>query len=281
LQFDSWLRMMDKGDTPFLLELRQVTRSYTLPRDSLLHPPAVVQALKNVSLAVTAGRSLGIVGESGSGKSTMARLAMALERPTSGQVLFEGRDVHALSPAALRHARRDFQMVFQDPYGSLDPRRPVWRTVAEPAAALEHASRAQQRERAAEMLTAVGLRTDALDKYPHEFSGGQRQRIAIARALITRPKLIVADEAVSALDVSVQAQVLNLMADLRDAHGVTFLFISHDLAVVSHLCQDVAVMQGGLIVERGPVRQVLSAPTHPYTRTLLDAVPEMTPPALA
>ncbi len=273
--------MMDKGDTPFLLELRQVTRSYTLPRDSLLHPPAVVQALKDVSLAVTAGRSLGIVGESGSGKSTMARLAMALERPTSGQVLFEGRDVHALSPAALRHARRDFQMVFQDPYGSLDPRRPVWRTVAEPAAALEHASRAQQRERAAEMLTAVGLRTDALDKYPHEFSGGQRQRIAIARALITRPKLIVADEAVSALDVSVQAQVLNLMADLRDAHGVTFLFISHDLTVVSHLCQDVAVMQGGLIVERGPVRQVLSAPAHPYTRTLLDAVPEMTPPALA
>ena len=264
-----------------LLELRKVTRHYALPRESLLRQAAVVQALQGVSLQVTAGRSMGIVGESGSGKSTMARLAMALERPSSGQVLFEGRDLHALPPDELRHARRDFQMVFQDPYGSLDPRRPVWRTVAEPAAALEGARRAQQRERAAAMLTAVGLRTDALDKYPHEFSGGQRQRIAIARALMTRPKLIVADEAVSALDVSVQAQVLNLMADLRDAHGVTFLFISHDLAVVSHLCQDVAVMQGGRIVEHGPVRQVLSAPSHPYTRTLLAAVPEMALPALA
>ena len=264
-----------------LLELRKVTRHYALPRESLLRPAAVVQALQGVSLQVTAGRSMGIVGESGSGKSTMARLAMALERPSSGQVLFEGRDLHALPPDELRHARRDFQLVFQDPYGSLVPRRPVWRTVAEPAAALEGARRAQQRERAAAMLTAVGLRTDALDKYPHEFSGGQRQRIAIARALMTRPKLIVADEAVSALDVSVQAQVLNLMADLRDAHGVTFLFISHDLAVVSHLCQDVAVMQGGRIIEHGPVRQVLSAPSHPYTRTLLAAVPEMAPPALA
>jgi peptide/nickel transport system ATP-binding protein len=150
----------------------------------------------------------------------------------------------------------------------------VWRTVAEPAAALEGASRAQQRERAAEALAAVGLPASALDRYPHEFSGGQRQRIAIARALITRPRLIVADEAVSALDVSVQAQVLNLMADLRDTHGVTFLFISHDLAVVSFLCADVAVMQGGLIVERGPVRRVLTQPEHPYTRTLLHSVPE-------
>ncbi|MFC0591691.1 ATP-binding cassette domain-containing protein [Ottowia pentelensis] len=262
-----------------LLEVRNLTRDYALPRESLLAPPAVLQALKGVSLQVTAGRSMGIVGESGSGKSTLARLVMALERPTSGQVLLEGRDLHALAPAELRRARRDFQMVFQDPYGSLDPRRPVWRTVAEPAAALEHASRALQRERAAAMLTAVGLRLDALDKYPHEFSGGQRQRIAIARALITQPRLIVADEAVSALDVSVQAQVLNLMADLRDAHGVTFLFISHDLAVVSHLCQDVAVMQGGRIVEHGPVRQVLGAPSHPYTRTLLAAVPEMVVPA--
>jgi peptide/nickel transport system ATP-binding protein len=170
-------------------------------------------------------------------------------------------------------------MVFQDPYSSLDPRRPVWRSVAEPAVALEGASKAQQRERAAAMLEAVGLRTDALDKYPHEFSGGQRQRIAIARALITRPKLIVADEAVSALDVSVQAQVLNLMADLRDQHGVTFLFISHDLAVVSYLCADVAVMQGGLIVEQGPVRQVLREPQTEYTRTLLAAVPDAVLPA--
>ena len=270
---------MDNAQSPFLLEIRDVTRRYTLPRESLFRAPGEVQALRGVSLNVTAGRSMGIVGESGSGKSTLARLVMALEPPTSGEILFMGRNLHALPPDELRAARRDFQMVFQDPYGSLDPRRPIWRTVAEPAAALEGATRAQQRERAAATLESVGLRADALDKYPHEFSGGQRQRIAIARALITKPKLIVADEAVSALDVSVQAQVLNLMADLRDHHGVTFLFISHDLAVVSHLCADVAVMKGGLIVEQGPVRQVLREPAHDYTRTLLESVPELVAPA--
>ena len=272
---------MDVRQSPFLLEIRDVTRRYTLPRESLFKRPAEVQALRGVSLTVTAGRSMGIVGESGSGKSTLARLVMALEAPSSGSICFEGRDLNALSADELRAARRDFQMVFQDPYGSLDPRRPVWRTVAEPAAALEGAKRAQQRERAAATLESVGLRADALDKFPHEFSGGQRQRIAIARALITKPKLIVADEAVSALDVSVQAQVLNLMADLRDEHGVTFLFISHDLAVVSHLCADVAVMKGGLIVEQGPVRQVLREPAHEYTRTLLESVPELVAPQAA
>ena len=270
---------MDNAQSPFLLEIRDVTRRYTLPRESLFRAPGEVQALRGVSLNVTTGRSMGIVGESGSGKSTLARLVMALEPPTSGKILFMGRNLHALPPDKLRAARRDFQMVFQDPYGSLDPRRPIWRTVAEPVAALEGATRAQQRERAAATLESVGLRADALDKYPHEFSGGQRQRIAIARALITKPKLIVADEAVSALDVSVQAQVLNLMADLRDHHGVTFLFISHDLAVVSHLCADVAVMKGGLIVEQGPVRQVLREPAHDYTRTLLESVPELVAPA--
>jgi len=264
---------MTPSHPPFLLELRDAAQTYRLPRTSLLRASAEVHALRGVSLQVAAGRSLGIVGESGSGKSTLARLALALERPARGQVLFEGRDLNALAARELRAARRNFQMVFQDPHGSLDPRRRIWRTVAEPAATLEGATRRQQRERAAAMLQAVGLGTDALDKYPHEFSGGQRQRIAIARALITRPRLIVADEAVSALDVSVQAQVLNLMADLRDEHGVTFLFISHDLAVVSHLCADVAVMKDGLIVERGPVRQVLREPQHDYTRALLNAVP--------
>ena len=265
---------MEAGQSPLLLEIRDVAQDYPLPRESLLRPPGVVQALRGVSLDVVAGRSMGIVGESGSGKSTLGRLVMALERPTRGSIRFEGRDLAALSPAGLRAARRDFQMVFQDPYGSLDPRQPVWRTVAEPLAALENAGRAQQRARAAETLASVGMDADVLDKYPHEFSGGQRQRIAIARALITRPKLIVADEAVSALDVSVQAQVLNLMAGLQREHGVTFLFISHDLAVVAHLCSDVAVMQAGRIVEQGPVRQVLSQPEHPYTQTLLAAVPE-------
>ncbi|MBY4596167.1 ATP-binding cassette domain-containing protein [Ottowia caeni] len=267
--------MTDHEKTPFLLELTDLTRNYALPRESLFRPPRTVQALKGVSLGVQAGRSMGIVGESGSGKSTLARLAMALERPSGGTVRFEGRDLNALSSSDLRSARCDFQMVFQDPYGSLDPRRPVWRTVTEPLSAVENSSRAEQRERAAAALQSVGLRTDALDKYPHEFSGGQRQRIAIARAIVTRPKLIVADEAVSALDVSVQAQVLNLMADLRDDNGVTFLFISHDLAVVSHLCSDVAVMKDGLIVEHGPVTQVLREPRHAYTRTLLASVPEL------
>ncbi|RRD56761.1 ABC transporter ATP-binding protein [Comamonadaceae bacterium OH2545_COT-014] len=260
---------MDQPASPPLLEMRQVVQRYPLPRRSLFQAPGAVQALHGVSLTVQAGRSMGIVGESGSGKSTLARLAMALEAPTAGQVLFEGRDLNALPPAELRAARRGFQMVFQDPYGSLDPRRAIWRTVAEPAAALEGASAAQQRERAAEALASVGLPASALDQYPHQFSGGQRQRIAIARALITRPRLIVADEAVSALDVSVQAQVLNLMADLQARHGITFLFISHDLAVVAHLCADVAVMQAGHIVEQGPVRQVLGQPQHPYTRELL------------
>lgn len=267
--------MTDHEPPHLLLELKDLTRSYVLPRESLFRPPRTVQALKGVSLSVQAGRSMGIVGESGSGKSTLARLAMALEHPTSGTVRFEGRDLNALSVSDLRSARRDFQMVFQDPYGSLDPRRAVWRTVTEPLSAIQHSSRAELRDRAAVALQSVGLRTDSLDKYPHEFSGGQRQRIAIARAIVTRPKLIVADEAVSALDVSVQAQVLNLMADLRDEKGVTFLFISHDLAVVSHLCSDVAVMKDGLIVEQGPVTQVLRNPKHPYTRTLLASVPEL------
>jgi peptide/nickel transport system ATP-binding protein len=256
-----------------LLEVRELVREYRLPRESLWRPAPVTRALDGVSLTLQAGRSLGIVGESGSGKSTLARQVMALERPSAGQVLFEGRDIHALPAEALRRARRDFQMVFQDPYGSLDPRRTVARIVAEPLEALEASSRAEQLERAAEALDAVGLRRNDLHKYPHEFSGGQRQRIAIARALITRPKLIVADEPVSALDVSVQAQVLNLMMDLQDRHRLSYLFISHDLAVVSLLCDEVAVMQRGRVVERGDPAVLFREAQHPYTRALLAAVP--------
>jgi peptide/nickel transport system ATP-binding protein len=256
-----------------LLEVRELVREYRLPRESLWRPAPVVRALDGVSLSLQAGRSLGIVGESGSGKSTLARQVMALESPSAGQVLFQGQDIHALPAEALRQARRDFQMVFQDPYGSLDPRRTVARIVAEPLEALEATTRAEQLERAAEALDAVGLRRNDLQKYPHEFSGGQRQRIAIARALITRPKLIVADEPVSALDVSVQAQVLNLMMDLQDRHGLSYLFISHDLAVVSLLCDEVAVMQRGRVVERGDPAQLFREAQHPYTRALLAAVP--------
>jgi peptide/nickel transport system ATP-binding protein len=259
-----------------LLEVRDLVKHYTMPRLSLLRPAPVVDALRGVSFSVPAGRSLGIVGESGSGKSTLARLCMALETPSEGCVQMLGRDLHALPADELLKARRDFQMIFQDPYGSLDPRQRVARIVAEPLIGIDAA---EARPRIAEALDAVGLRASDADKYPHEFSGGQRQRIAIARALITRPKLIVADEPVSALDVSVQAQVLNLLADLQAQFGVTYLFISHDLAVVDHVCDDVAVMQAGRIVEYGPSERVLQRPDHPYTQQLLAAVPQEAQPA--
>jgi len=258
---------------PPLLEVTDLVRHYALPREKLFGPPPLVKALNGVSFEVAAGRSLGIVGESGSGKSTIARLVMALDTPTSGSVRMLGRDLHQLPRNELRAARRDFQMVFQDPYGSLDPRQTVARIVAEPLEALAATTRAQQREQASEALAAVGLRTTDMDKYPHEFSGGQRQRIAIARALITRPKLIVADEPVSALDVSVQAQVLNLMQDLQQQFGISYLLISHDLAVVNHLCDEVCVVWKGKIVEQGPPGELFRNAQHPYTRTLLDAVP--------
>jgi peptide/nickel transport system ATP-binding protein len=248
-----------------------------LPRQHLLSAAPQVQALQGISFTLQPGRSLGVVGESGSGKSTLARLVMALEKPTAGRVRFDNQDLHQLQPAALRQARAAFQMVFQDPYGSLDPRRTVLQTVAEPLALLRGElavhSADERQHRAAQTLDAVGLRAADLQKYPHEFSGGQRQRIAIARALITRPKLIVADEPVSALDVSVQAQVLNLLQDLQAQFGVTYLFISHDLAVVDRICDDVIVLHQGRIVEQGPPAVLFQHPQHPYTQRLLAAVP--------
>ena len=249
-----------------LLQVDKLVRDYTLPREKLTQPPPKVHALRGVSFTIEAGRSLGIVGESGSGKSTLARIVMALDAPTSGTVRLLGRDLNALPREELRQARRDFQMVFQDPYGSLDPRQTVGRIVAEPLAA-QGATREEQRARSIEVLESVGLRASDAAKFPHEFSGGQRQRIAIARALITRPKLIVADEPVSALDVSVQAQF-----------GVTYMLISHDLAVVRHLCDDVCVLREGTIVEQGPPERLFRAAQHPYTRALLAAVPRAEPP---
>jgi peptide/nickel transport system ATP-binding protein len=260
-----------------LLEVSDLVRHYTLPRERLFGPPPTVKALNGVSFSLRAGRSLGIVGESGSGKSTIARLVMALDKPTSGTVKLLGRDLHVLPRGELRAARRDVQMVFQDPYGSLDPRQTVARIVAEPLEAQGETSRAEQHERAGESLAAVGLRSTDLGKYPHEFSGGQRQRIAIARALITRPKLIVADEPVSALDVSVQAQVLNLMQDLQQQFGISYLLISHDLAVVNHLCDEVCVLHRGLVVERGTPQRLFAHAEHPYTQALLAAVPRAEP----
>ncbi len=262
-----------------LLAVKHLGRRFALPRTGLFQPAGTLQALSDVSFTLQPGKSLGIVGESGSGKSTLAKLVMALDTPTEGQVLFKGVDVHQTHGQALRQLRSGFQMVFQDPYGSLDPRQKVLAIVTEPISTLQQAAqgRSALRERAAEALSEVGLRTADLDKYPHEFSGGQRQRIAIARALITRPALIVADEPVSALDVSVQAQVLNLMMDLQDRYGLSYLLVSHDLAVVNLMCDDVLVLQSGRVVEQGSASQIFEHAEHPYTRALLAAVPGQRP----
>jgi len=265
------------GSEPMLLEVDGLVQRYTLPRENLFQPAPQVTALDGVSLQLMAGKSLGVVGESGSGKSTLARVVMALETPTSGSVRLLGRDLHRLPADELRRARRDFQMVFQDPFGSLDPRQMVARIVAEPLTAIGNVDRAEQRARVAAVLKQVGLRDADMDKYPHEFSGGQRQRIAIARALITQPRLIVADEPVSALDVSVQAQVLNLLEDLQDEFGLSYVLISHDLAVVEYLCDEVAVIYLGRIVEQGTPEDLLHRCAHPYTRALLEAVPRARP----
>ena len=262
---------MTAGDAPPLVEVRDLHKEYLLPRDSMLAPPRRVYALRGVSFDIRAGCNLGVVGESGCGKSTLARAVMGLEAPTLGRVRVLGTDVMTIDDPRRRHLRRNFQMVFQDPFGSLDPRRKVARIVAEPLA-LERLGREESRERVIEVLEAVGLKASDTDKYPHEFSGGQRQRIAIARALVTRPALIVADEPVSALDVSVQAQVLNLLEDLRDEFGVTYMFISHDLAVVQYVCEEVMVMNAGAVVEYGRTDDIFAAPRHDYTRLLLDAV---------
>ncbi len=260
---------------PPLLEAADLVKAYRLPRPSPFAPHRLRPALSGVSFSIVAGQSFGIVGESGSGKSTLARIALALDRPDAGTVRLEGRSLFDLPSRDLRGLRAHMQMIFQDPYGSLDPRQRVEKIVAEPLAALGGASRAERRARVAASLEAVGLRASDAAKHPHEFSGGQRQRIAIARALITRPKLVVADEPVSALDVSVQAQALNLMSDLQRDAGVTFLLISHDLGVVAHICETTAVMFRGRIVEIGPTEELFAAPAHPYTRELVDATPRL------
>ena len=251
-----------------LLQVRAVTRRYRMPRSSILRRGPVLTAIENVSFTLERGRTLGIVGESGSGKSTLARLIMAFEAPDEGEVLFDGKNLHALSSAELRLLRRRFQMVFQDPWGSLDPRHTVSWSIAEP---LRATGAGEIGRRVDEALSQVGLRPQDGSKYPHEFSGGQRQRIAIARAIVTRPALLVADEAVSALDVSVQAQILNLLMDLQEDLGLAMVFISHDLPVVACLADDVLVMRSGQAIEAGPTAALISAPRAQYTRALLAA----------
>lgn len=250
-----------------LLSVENATRRYRLPRQKLLTPPAVLTAVDSASFTLERGETLGIVGESGSGKSTLARLVMAFEKPDAGRVLFEGKDLGQLAHSELRRLRPRFQLVFQDPFGSLNPRRTVGWSIEEPLRATGEADR----KRVAHALEQVGLRPEDAEKYPHEFSGGQRQRVAIARAIVTRPSLLVADEAVSALDMSVQAQILNLLMDLQDELGLAMLFISHDLSVVGSICDDILVMEHGKTVEYGDAEKIMSAPNEAYTRSLLTA----------
>ena len=270
------------ADAP-LLEVAHLSRSFTVRRGLLLaRAVGQVRAVDDVSFTLARGETLGIVGESGSGKSTTARLVLRLLDPSAGRIIFDGTDITALSGVPLRRFRRRMQIVFQDPFASLDPRQTVEQIVGEPLLLHRPGPAAARRERVAELLALVGLSPAQARRYPHEFSGGQRQRIGIARALAAEPELIVCDEPVSALDVSIQAQVLNLLRDLQDRLGLAYLFITHDLAVVRHVAHRVAVMRQGRIVELAPTEALFAAPADPYTRGLLAAMPEVLPaPAIA
>jgi oligopeptide transport system ATP-binding protein len=261
-----------------LLDVRHLVKHF-VRRQGLWRPPAVVRAVDDVSFTVDEGEMFGLVGESGSGKSTTGRCILRLVEPTSGEVRFRGENVLAFPRERMRLARRDMQIVFQDPYSSLNPRMRVGDIVEEPLVIHKLGSRAERRERVAELFRLVGLDPDHLRRYPHQFSGGQRQRIGIARALALHPALIIADEAVSALDVSIQAQVINLLMDLKARFKLTYLFIAHDLRLVEHICRRVAVMYLGKIVEVGEARALFAAPRHPYTQALLSAVPVLDPDA--
>jgi len=258
-----------------LVEVRDLAKHFPIKRGVVFQRKVgAVRAVDGVSFDVNRGETLGIVGETGCGKSTTARLIMRLHDATSGEVRFDGRDITRMKGAELKKVRPEMQMIFQDPYSSLNPRKTVGSIVSEPFAihGLYPDKQARRRE-VRELMDTVGLNTEHYNRYPHEFSGGQRQRIGVARALALKPKLLIADEPVSALDVSIQAQVLNLLRDMQRRFGLTVVLISHDLSVVRHMCDRVAVMYSGKIVELAPNEQLYSHPSHPYTRELLAAVP--------
>jgi oligopeptide transport system ATP-binding protein len=260
------------------LEVRHLVKHF-VRKHGVWQPPSVVKAVDDVSFTIQEGEMFGLVGESGSGKSTTGRCILRLVEPTSGEVLFRDENVLAFPRARMRQARRDMQIVFQDPYSSLNPRMRAGDIVEEPLIIHKLGSKPERRARVAELFELVGLDTAYLSRYPHEFSGGQRQRIGIARALALHPALIVADEPVSALDVSIQAQVVRLMLDLKERLRLTYLFIAHDLRLVENICNRVAVMYLGKIVEMGETRALFAHPRHPYTRALLSAVPVLDPDA--
>jgi oligopeptide transport system ATP-binding protein len=261
-----------------LVEVRGLTKHFT--RDGgLFHKGTTVKAVDGVTFSIDEGETFGLVGESGSGKSTTGRCMLRLVEPTSGEVRYAGEDVLAFSSSRMRAARRHMQMVFQDPYSSLNPRMKARDIVDEPLIIHKLGSKGERAERVAELFRLVGLDPAHLDRYPHEFSGGQRQRIGLARALALEPKFIIADEPVSALDVSIQAQVVNLLTDLQQRLQLTYLFIAHDLRLVRHICRRVAVMYLGRIVEMGDTESLFANPAHPYTRALLSAIPVTDPDA--
>jgi oligopeptide transport system ATP-binding protein len=261
-----------------LLEIHHLSKEFSR-RKGLFGAASVVRAVDDVSFSIDKGETFGLVGESGSGKTTTGRCILRLIEPTKGEVLFDGRDVLRLSRGDLRRARRDMQIVFQDPYSSLNPRMRVDEIVEEPLVIHKLGSKVERRERVKQLFALVGLNPDHLRRYPHEFSGGQRQRIGLARALALNPSLIIADEPVSALDVSVQAQVVNLLMELQQRLKLTYLFIAHDLRLVEHICSRVAVMYLGRIVEMGETAKLFASPQHPYTRALLSAIPVPDPDA--
>ena len=262
---------------PPLLELRNLKKYFPVSQGTFFAPRAYARAVDGVSLQLNESETLGLVGESGCGKSTVGRLIVRLAQPTSGSVMFRGDDIAHVRDRDLKPFRRQVQMIFQDPYSSLNPRMSAGRLVAEPFLAHHLAPKSDIQDLVAQLFRRVGLRPDQMRRFPHEFSGGQRQRISVARALAVNPRLIVADEPVSALDVSIQAQVVNLLTDIQTEFGMGYLFISHDIAVVGHVSHRIAVMYLGKIVEIGAKHDVLSAPLHPYTKTLIDSVPVPNP----